>query len=108
MSRDHLSHHQSHIADCLPHIVVSKVPNGASANETSKLFASEPHIAGSVQDFITAVSFLNILQEEFGITPPDEQPIFDAGSPESRDATLGILNRNEPYAWIDKYYPGAL
>ncbi|KAH9850769.1 Zn-dependent exopeptidase [Lenzites betulinus] len=42
---------------------------------------------------------------EFGIAPPSDPPIFTAGSPQSRSATLGIEYLNGPNAWIDTYYP---
>lgn len=31
--------------------------------------------------------------------------MFDAGTPESRNATLGIAGLTKPTAWIDTYYP---
>ncbi len=32
-------------------------------------------------------------------------PIYDAGSTESRMATLSLVNITSPTAWIDTYYP---
>lgn len=81
------------------------MPNEDSAIAASRHFATKPHLAGSPQDLVTAVDFLHILQKELGITPPDEEPIFKAGSPESKDLVLSISEAKEPRAWIDTYYP---
>ena len=62
-------------------------------------------MAGSAGDLATAKSFLELLQKEFGIIPPNQIPIFPAGSPESRNATLSISTLSKPQAWIDVYYP---
>ena len=71
-------------------------------------------MAGTPGDFETATAFLRLLQTELGITGSglgagdadrDALPLFDAGSPESRGATLGIPTRARPAAWIDTYYP---
>jgi N-acetylated-alpha-linked acidic dipeptidase len=84
------------------------IPNEARAVQSSKEYSTIPHLAGSDQDFLTAKSFLELLQSELGVSKPLEFPVYDAGSPESQDATFGILTRSEPSAWIDKYYPGGL
>lgn len=81
----------------------SKVPNEASALAASRHYSAKPHIAGSEQDFQTAKDLLSHIRAEFDI--PLSDAIFDAGSLESREATLSIANRTEPYAWIDTYYP---
>ncbi|KAI0082390.1 Zn-dependent exopeptidase [Panus rudis PR-1116 ss-1] len=81
------------------------VPNEASSIAASRLFTAKPHLAGSPQDLITAKYFLDILQRELGITPPSEEPIFSAGTEESRNATLNIAQLTKPTAWIDTYYP---
>lgn len=39
------------------------------------------------------------------ITPPEQKPIYNAGSSESQEATRGIIERDAPSAWIDTYYP---
>lgn len=36
---------------------------------------------------------------------PPQLPLFAAGTPESRNATLGITELQVPTAWIDTYYP---
>ncbi|KAF7352560.1 Zn-dependent exopeptidase [Mycena venus] len=59
------------------------VPDEGSALAASRLYATKPHLAG---------------------TPKDE-PIFAAGSPESRHATSSIPKSKKPSAWIDVYYP---
>lgn len=51
------------------------------------------------------MDFLHIVQKELGITSPGEEPIFKAGSPQSRDSILSISEAKEPRAWIDTYYP---
>ncbi|KAF8309393.1 Zn-dependent exopeptidase [Clavulina sp. PMI_390] len=81
------------------------VPNAESAIATGKQYSTFPHIAGNEQDLETAKDFLSLLQTEFGIRAPHDLPLYDAGSPESREATLGIPKRFRPSAWIDKYYP---
>ena len=48
---------------------------------------------------------LELFQDELGISPPKESPIYSAGSDSSRDATLGINKLKVPAAWIDTYYP---
>lgn len=48
---------------------------------------------------------LEVFQKHFGIEPPDSAPIFDAGSVNSRQAILSILNITKPTAWVDTYYP---
>jgi N-acetylated-alpha-linked acidic dipeptidase len=63
-----------------------------------------PHIAGSANDLVTANAFLKLLQQSLGVNA-DEVPIFPAGSPESRNATLSIPTLDSPQAWIDIYYP---
>ena len=62
-------------------------------------------MAGTTGDFQTAKDFLILLQTQLGITPPKEEPIFSAGTHDSRHATLSIPKLDEPTAWIDVYYP---
>ncbi|KAI6130336.1 hypothetical protein EDD16DRAFT_1853446 [Pisolithus croceorrhizus] len=82
------------------------IPNEESALATSRLFASEPHMAGTSGDFETAKSFLAILQDELGVKPlPGNLPIFRAGTRESRSATLNIPSYTKPMAWVDTYFP---
>jgi N-acetylated-alpha-linked acidic dipeptidase len=81
------------------------VPNSASAIRASRQYATTPHLAGSEGDLRTAYDFLALLQEQLGIAPPAEAPVFPAGSAESRDATLSISKLDKPAAWIDVYYP---
>ena len=86
-------------------LIGSSVPNEASAIQASRLFATEPHVAGSPGDLTTAKDFLHILETELGIKPPSTEPIFAAGSPESQHATRSIPETHQPRAWIDTYYP---
>jgi len=86
------------------------VPNAESAIAASRQYAGQPHLAGSPGDLQTAKDFLTLLQSELGAvspapTSPSSEPIFSAGTPESRNATLGITKLNAPTAWIDVYYP---
>ncbi|KAJ7129388.1 Zn-dependent exopeptidase [Mycena epipterygia] len=81
------------------------VPNEESAIAASRLFATKPHLAGSEGDLQTAKDFLSLLQGELGIESTSAEPIFDAGSSESRDATNSIPKTRKPKAWIDVYYP---
>lgn len=85
------------------------IPNEANAIQTSKDYSTIPHLAGSEQDLVTAKAFLRLLQTEFGVKTDSAAglPVYDAGSQESQAATLGLIERTEPSAWIDQYYPGA-
>lgn len=82
-----------------------KIPNNDSAIATSRLLATKPHIAGSPQDLITAQNVLELFNQEFKLPPRKVVPIFQAGSPASRLATLSIPWTSQPRAWIDTYYP---
>jgi N-acetylated-alpha-linked acidic dipeptidase len=49
-----------------------------------------------------------LFQNAFHIRKAHKDPIFDAGSLESRDATLRLTSKHapkRPTAWIDTYYP---
>ncbi|KAI0650574.1 Zn-dependent exopeptidase [Trametes meyenii] len=81
------------------------VPNADSAIAASRQYATKPHLAGSPGDFETAKDFLRLLQTELGAAVPAALPVYSAGTPESRDATLGITKLTAPTAWIDTYYP---
>ncbi|KXN87971.1 Glutamate carboxypeptidase 2 [Leucoagaricus sp. SymC.cos] len=84
------------------------VPNGESAFQTSRAYATHPHLAGTDADFEDAKTFLSLFQKEFNIHKPHREPIFKAGSKESRDAILKLSSRHapkKPTAWIDVYYP---
>lgn len=50
---------------------------------------------------------LELFQSQFNIPAPSVEPIFPAGSSESRNATLLLTSRDttKPSAWIDIYYP---
>jgi N-acetylated-alpha-linked acidic dipeptidase len=59
-----------------------------------------------VEDFQDAKEILALFQSEFGIPTPATEPIYPAGSPESREATLSASSKlREPAAWVDIYYP---
>lgn len=62
-------------------------------------------MAGTPGDFDTAIDFLHLLQKELGIEKPSKEPVFSAGSTESRKATLNIPKLRSPAAWVDTYYP---
>ncbi|KAI0353001.1 Zn-dependent exopeptidase [Trametes cingulata] len=81
------------------------VPNADSAIAASRQYATKPHMAGTPGDFETAKDFLKLLQTELGVAAPASLPIYSAGTPESRNATLGITKLKAPTAWIDTYYP---
>ena len=83
------------------------VPNPQSALAASRAYATHPHLAGSLEDFNDAKVILELFQSEFNISPPPTGPIFPAGSPESRNATLRLTSPGitQPSAWIDVYYP---
>ncbi|KAI0638348.1 Zn-dependent exopeptidase [Trametes polyzona] len=83
------------------------VPNAESAIAASRQYATKPHMAGTPGDLETAKDFLKLLQTEIGAVAPagSALPIYSAGTPESRNATLGITKLKAPVAWIDTYYP---
>ena len=83
------------------------VPNPQSALAASRAYATHPHPAGSLEDFDDAKVILELFQSEFNIPAPPVEPIFPAGSPESRNATLRLTSPGitQPSAWIDIYYP---
>ncbi|EIW61691.1 Zn-dependent exopeptidase [Trametes versicolor FP-101664 SS1] len=81
------------------------VPDPASALLASREYATHPHIAGSIEDYTDATVILKLFQDHFGIVAPPEPPLFPAGSPASRSATLDINKLHKPAAWIDIYYP---
>lgn len=62
-------------------------------------------MAGTSGDFTTAKDFLSLLQRELGTAPAYFDPIYPAGSAESRNATLAIPVTSNSRAWIDVYYP---
>ncbi len=62
-------------------------------------------MAGTEGDLTTALDFLHLLQNELNISKPAQEPVFSAGSAESRDGTLSISSLTSPKAWIDVYYP---
>ncbi|KAG6915008.1 hypothetical protein DXG01_013913 [Tephrocybe rancida] len=84
------------------------VPNPESALAASRAYATHPHLAGSSADFKDAKVILELFQTEFGVTPPTALPIFSAGTPDSRNATLHLTSHHasqKPSAWVDVYYP---
>jgi N-acetylated-alpha-linked acidic dipeptidase len=81
------------------------IPDAENAIKVSRQYTDEPHMAGTDGDFKTAELFLSTLQEAFGILPPGQKPVYNAGTSESQEATRGIIERNVPSAWIDTYYP---
>ncbi|PPQ63412.1 hypothetical protein CVT24_004922 [Panaeolus cyanescens] len=84
------------------------VPNEESAREASLAYATHPHIAGSSEDLLDAKALLHLFQDEFHISKPDQVPIYEAGSTESRNAILSLTDKHgprRPTAWIDTYYP---
>lgn len=83
----------------------STIPNSASAIAASRKYATEPHLAGSERDLITANYFLDLLRHELSIPKGTDDVVYPAGSEASRNATLSITNLTEPAAWIDVYYP---
>ncbi|KJA29916.1 hypothetical protein HYPSUDRAFT_31952 [Hypholoma sublateritium FD-334 SS-4] len=84
------------------------IPSTESALEASRAYATHPHLAGSSEDFLDAKVILHLFQDEFDIPKPSHLPIFAAGTPESRNATLSLTGEDPPHrptAWIDTYYP---
>ncbi|KAH7885508.1 Zn-dependent exopeptidase [Phlebopus sp. FC_14] len=83
------------------------VPSTESALRASRHYATHPHLAGAPEDLKDAKDILSLFQAEFAIAPPSTYPIFDAGSTESREATLSTTSSKfgKPSAWIDVYFP---
>ncbi|KAH6915037.1 vacuolar protein sorting-associated protein 70 [Coprinopsis sp. MPI-PUGE-AT-0042] len=84
------------------------VPDPKRALEASRSYATQPHLAGSSQDFEDAKVILKLFQDELGIHKPHKEPIYKAGSHASRHSTLqltGWFGPRHPTAWIDTYYP---
>lgn len=81
------------------------MPNPKSALAASREYATHPHLASSTEDFEDSKVMLKLFQDHFGIRAPKEEPIFSAGTDESRAATLGINTLKGPTAWVDTYYP---
>ncbi len=81
------------------------IPNEETCLANSRHFTRRPHAAGTAYDLSTAIDFMHLLQKELGIDTPPEDPIFKAGSTESRNSTLSIPTATSPYSWIDTYYP---
>ncbi|KAF9052312.1 Zn-dependent exopeptidase [Hymenopellis radicata] len=81
------------------------IPNEETCLANSRHFTRRPHVAGTAYDLSTAIDFMHLLQKELGIDAPPEDPIFKAGSTESRNSTLSIPTASSPYSWIDTYYP---
>ncbi|KAG0703297.1 Zn-dependent exopeptidase [Suillus ampliporus] len=82
------------------------VPSAESALAASRDYATHPHLAGAVEDFQDAKDILALFQSEFDIPTPATEPIYPAGSPESREATLSATSKlSKPAAWVDIYYP---
>ncbi|KAJ3907488.1 Zn-dependent exopeptidase [Lentinula edodes] len=83
------------------------IPSRDTARDFSKEFSKRPHTPGSPRDATLAKRVLQLFQDELGISRTAES-IFQAGSPESRNATLRLTAKDrvsQPTAWIDVYYP---
>jgi N-acetylated-alpha-linked acidic dipeptidase len=72
----------------------------------SRIWTEKPHLAGSANDYYSAIQQLEIFRKHLGIKSSSKSlPVFDAGSVQSRQAVLSIPNITEPTAWVDTYYP---
>lgn len=98
--------------DSLPHVdpagaeqIFLSIPSPDSARSVSTAWSSKPHLAGSQNDYNSALEQLRVFQDHLDIQKSDPLPIFEAGSAESRNAVLSIADITEPKAWIDTYYP---
>ncbi|KIK69969.1 hypothetical protein GYMLUDRAFT_212939 [Collybiopsis luxurians FD-317 M1] len=84
------------------------VPNSSNAIATARQYSKHPHLAGSPQDHLDALSMLEFFQTELGISPPHHSPVFSAGTPKSRAQTIALTSKigpRNPTAWVDVYYP---
>ncbi|KAI9000835.1 Zn-dependent exopeptidase [Trametes punicea] len=96
---------QLRLSDAEKEKLYLSIPDPASALRASRQYATHPHVAGSTEDFNDAKVILKVFETHLGIVPPLDPPVFPAGSPESRAATLGVPKLRRPKAWIDIYYP---
>ncbi|KAL5632103.1 hypothetical protein ACGC1H_000206 [Rhizoctonia solani] len=81
------------------------IPSPQSAQAVSAEWTSKPHLAGSPNDYESAVELLQAFQDHLDIPHQEPLPIYDAGTTESRNTILGISELEQPRAWIDTYYP---
>ncbi|KAF8712200.1 Zn-dependent exopeptidase, partial [Rhizoctonia solani] len=82
------------------------IPSTESAHSrVSKLWTSKPHLAGSQNDYTSALELLRAFQSHLGLDSTGPPPVYEAGSAESQNAILGIGQLEKPKAWIDTYYP---
>ncbi|CAE6535127.1 unnamed protein product [Rhizoctonia solani] len=81
------------------------IPSPQSAQLVTVQWTSESHLAGSQNDYKSALDLLHAFHKHLGISCPEPLPIYDAGTPESRNAILGISKLEQPKVWIDTYYP---
>ena len=89
-----------------PFTLCSSVPDPERALTASRTYATHPHLAGSTEDAADAQAILEFFQTQLKIHPSPSLPLFPAGSPASRNATLNLTSRNATAsAWIDVYYP---
>lgn len=72
----------------------------------SRIWTEKPHLAGSANDYYSSIQQLEVFRKHFGIKSSKKTlPVYDAGSPQSRQAVLSMVNLTEPTAWVDTYYP---
>ncbi|ELU39637.1 vacuolar protein sorting-associated protein 70 [Rhizoctonia solani AG-1 IA] len=90
--------HISNVLDRFP-------PRRVLIREVSKLWTSKPHLAGSQNDYTSALELLRAFQSHLGLDSTGPPPVYEAGSAESQNAILGIGQLEKPKAWIDTYYP---
>jgi N-acetylated-alpha-linked acidic dipeptidase len=74
-------------------------------NRVSKAWTSKTHLAGSQNDYESALELLSAFQTHLGVGPTDSSHIYEAGSPESQNAILKLSELDKPNVWIDTYYP---
>ncbi|CAE6501065.1 unnamed protein product [Rhizoctonia solani] len=85
--------------------VFLSIPSPESAQSVSVEWTSKPHLAGSENDYKSAIELLRAFQTHLGIPCPEPLPVYDAGTPDSRNAILDMSKLEQPKAWIDTYYP---
>ncbi|CAE6441435.1 unnamed protein product [Rhizoctonia solani] len=81
------------------------IPSPDSAHSISASWTSKPHLAGSQNDYESALDLLRTFQHHLGARPVEPLPVYDAGSPDSRNSIFDIPKLEGPKAWIDTYYP---
>lgn len=76
-------------------------------NDTNAIRLSSPHLAGTGEDLISALTLKAEYEKFLGMpysAPYDK--IWPAGTAENQAAIRGLKDKDEPEVWIDTVRPG--